>query len=322
MASILIMGSQNAPHILGREPTDIDLLVRPDHLKAVIADVTKGKHYTVSTNPTGSHVFLLPKNAEDKIYDIELAWEGSSGELLLQMIDDGHLDCVFFDSPIDDGVDVFGCEPELVYTFKMSHRFKKNTPHFHKTMDDIRALRAAGHGTIPSQLQEWFKLREKETYAYKHPKLQGVKKEEFFNGDGVTYVFDHDAIHEVVRLGPKPAYKYFQPEGEQVGTSREMFEACPKIIQLRAVYEESCVLSLERSIVPHSTWNDLAKRKWAFEYALEKVCTSITSGWFREFAWEHHDEVLAMFDPQYVDRFYTAAYELGLVAPHQEKEHE
>jgi hypothetical protein len=32
--------------------------------------------------------------------------------------------------------------------------------------------------------------------------------------------------------------------------------------------------------------------------ALDKVCTSITSGWFREFAWQNYDEVVKIYHHQ------------------------
>ena len=42
--------------------------------------------------------------------------------------------------------------------------------------------------------------------------------------------------------------------------------------------------------------------------ALEKVCTSITSGWFREYAWENYHRVVHMYKTlgvnDYIDRFH------------------
>jgi hypothetical protein len=36
-----------------------------------------------------------------------------------------------------------------------------------------------------------------------------------------------------------------------------------------------------------------------------KVCTSITSGWFREFAWENYDNVLDLYNDKYVEIFFN-----------------
>jgi hypothetical protein len=46
------------------------------------------------------------------------------------------------------------------------------------------------------------------------------------------------------------------------------------------------VLAIERSLVPHP---GKKTPEQAYLMALEKVCTSITSGWFREFAWENYE---------------------------------
>lgn len=45
----------------------------------------------------------------------------------------------------------------------------------------------------------------------------------------------------------------------------------------------------------------------AFDTALEKVCTSITSGWFRKFAYDNYDEVASLYSNEYVYRFQAMA---------------
>ena len=69
------------------------------------------------------------------------------------------------------------------------------------------------------------------------------------------------------------------------------------------------VLALERHQIP----NDFRPHpKKSFDMALMKVCTSITSGWFREWAWENYDQVQGLFNPAYVDWF-KAGVEDGTV---------
>lgn len=79
-----------------------------------------------------------------------------------------------------------------------------------------------------------------------------------------------------------------------------MFFDSAEIIRDLAVLEESYVLALERSLVPFPGGKT---PKEAFDMALMKVCTSITSGWFREYAWEHYDAVQAMYNDNYVEKF-------------------
>ena len=163
---------------------------------------------------------------------------------------------------------------------------------------------------IRPELEHILKLREEETYTHKHPKLN-VSKEEFFAGDQVPYVYDHDSIHEAVKMLDQPAYRFFMKEGAQVQCDKDKFFALDKNIQLLSVLEESYVLSIERSQVPHP---GVLTPRGSFLVALSKVCSSITSGWWREFAYEHIFEVLSMYSDEYMAKF-TAALEDGRIKP-------
>jgi hypothetical protein len=191
----------------------------------------------------------------------------------------------------------------VLYAIKMSHRYLRNSPHFIKTHRDIMLMRKMGANMDDPVLYEIFKLREKETYNYKHPVLD-QSKSSFFSGDGVDYIYDHDTIHEAVKITDKPAYMNYIVDGADVMTSKEKFFNCSKEIQLLGVYEETCVLALERSQIPNNF--ELDPRS-SFVTALIKVCTSITSGWFREFAYESFDEIITMYrqcgEHDYINRF-------------------
>lgn len=200
-------------------------------------------------------------------------------------------------------LDVYVAPVDILLAIKMSHRFKRNSPHFNKTMAGIKFLRNLGVQIKPgSEVEAIFKKREKETLNYSHPNLN-VNKQTFFD-DAMNYVYDHDTIHQTQAMLDKPAYLNYMVDGAQVMTSKEKFFSQPISVQLLGVYEESCVLALERSQIPNDFKVD---PKASFLTALEKVCTSITSGWFREFAWEHYYIVLNMYyqfgEDDYVKRF-------------------
>lgn len=174
-------------------------------------------------------------------------------------------------------------------------------------MKDIKLLRELG-AQVPCK--DWLRTRTKETLA-KHPKLN-QDKNSFFDTPGITYVYDHDTIHQAVAIGSQPAYRYYIGDEEEVWCSREKWEAVSDEIKLNGVLEEALVLALERSQVP---FDFKPEAQWSFTFALSKVCTSITSGWFRAWAWEHHDQVLEAFNNlpwDYVQRF-KEAVESGLV---------
>lgn len=307
----LIIGSyalQVAGIQTNRKSYDVDLIARPEDAAMFIkSEQVDGVNYKIAYSGEMTHIHAIPDNLERaKIIDIELAWPGTTALALLELLEETGKRGVIFASANE------------IYALKTSHKYKKNSPHFQKTRKDILLLKE--HGCkIPAYLKSWWKDRVRETYNYKHPRLKGVGKADFFNDDGINYVYDHDAIHEVVKNLHQPAYRFFQPEGEEVHTSKEEFHAQPRYVKLYAVLEESYVLSLERSIIPFDLFDDPAKCKTAFEIAMEKVATSITSGWFRKYAYDNFDAVAKLYDPTYVSRFKRAAAE-GLVAPYTKKE--
>lgn len=252
-----------------------------------------------------------------RIVEFEMIEKATSNLLISEMLDPNSTS-----GPISqDGSvgDATIAPVEILYLLKMAHRFKKNTPFFLKTHNHINAIRAAfpniDDDTNTEPLHAIFTQREKESYTYLHPKLN-VTKKDFFNPDiGVDYVYDHDEIHKIVARGNRPAYSYFIKDGEDVMCDKDKFFALPLETQLNAVFEESTVLALERSQIPFKGQIDPQQ---SFLIALEKVCTSITSGWFRSFAWEHYKEVEQMYQPDYAEYFF-AAVERGDIVPQHTK---
>lgn len=269
-----------------REPADWDVVGSFAELQTI------SKSARSCMPVEGGKKFLL--NVGNKKMEFEISWPGSAAELLVELCEDVKPK----DFPVL-GVEIVVAPLTLLYTLKMTHRFKKGS-HFLKTRSDIMFMREMGI-SIPSDhdTQEFFRLRQNEALNYEHPKLNRSKSE--FFSPVVDYVYDHDSVHWAIRRGPQPAYEYFKPPGNEVLTSRSMFEDLPYDIQLNAVIEESTVLALERSQIPH---RGKITPMDSFKIALEKVCTSITSGWFRTFAWENYDAALAAADPQYAEKFF------------------
>lgn len=267
---------------------------------------------------------LVVKFQDGLIAEAEITWPGSTTEMLHNMILE---DAVIYKNTLDDIVcDAHFYVPKdasLLYTLKMTHRFLKNSPHFKKTMEDVLIFQAVldyKPGEIPEKYKEFFKKREAETYNYKSPSLKD-KKDDFFKERDSFYVYDHDDIHEAVKIGDIPAYQHFVDKEHGVWCDKKKFFECDENIRLAAVLEETYVLALERSLVP----NDFIKIQpsWAFDMALEKICTSITSGWFREFAYYHYDEVREIYhslgSETFVNKF-KAALKQNLIKPFRRKD--
>lgn len=292
MENLIVVGSvacQKHGIPLGRKPLDIDVI--GDEKSAIWFAEKWAKITNVEDTEKGITIFTSKTPVE-----VELITKDKHTETLFNAIKETAYLNLF-------------ASPDWLYFMKMSHRYKKNSPHFMKTMRDIHILRKNG-AKMPEGSEELFKERERLTYTYGHPKLN-VSKKEFFDGDGVNYIYDHDSIHEAIAIDKIPAYKNYMIDGEQVLTSKEKFFSADKRVRMLGVYEESCVLALERSQVPFDFKPDPEQ---SFYMALEKVCTSITSGWFREYAWEHWLDVKKFYEymgkTDYIRRFNEFNYVL------------
>jgi hypothetical protein len=228
----------------------------------------------------------------DSIAEFELVQTGSSNEVLLELAAAEVIKTSVGDVPSLD----------LLFAIKTSHRHKKNSPHFWKNFADWHSMKRCG-AKIREEHKTFLKLREKESYAaQKHPSL-AQNKESFFKDDGIAYKFVHDDLHKSVMLFDVPAYELYLKDGEEVQTDKNKFFALPLERRLAGVVEEALVLALERSLIPHP--GVLSPEK-AFMLALSKVCTSITSGYFRQFAYENGLDVIALYkatSSQFYEKF-------------------
>lgn len=311
---MLLIGSQaliqiGHGNLINRACSDTDLVATMDETRAMVATLRReGEIASVCPIAEGKKTVIRTKTLG--IIEVEIAWSGTtSADLALLSDERGRILCGRFDVEM----------PSLntLYALKMSHRYLKDSPHFLKTRGDIMAMRIAG-ARIPDHLREWYLRRVKETYNYSHPKLNQSKMG-FFSGDAVPYRYDHDSIHVAMARGSVPAYVLYKKDGADVQVDRSKWDALPDETKLDSVVEESCVLALERSQIPAS---GVLTPEASFLLALKKVCTSITSGWWREYAWENYDLAVthwAAHWSDYVPRLH-AAVASGIVKPHVKQE--
>jgi hypothetical protein len=299
-----IIGSRAMNHWVSqadyREPNDFDIVGTYDEIEAFVKHIKRSEKILANYPfDSGKKIFI---KTNQRIIEAEVAWDNSNSLWLHDLINkDGTIVNI-------EGFDMMVCPFSLLYTLKMSHRYLKDSPHFLKTMKDIRMARSYG-GNIPECYEEFYKERQKIQYNYNLPKLN-QSKDTFFSGDGIDYEYDHDSLHEALKFMEKPAYTYYA-DGE-VWSSKEKFNACSAEVRLYGVLEESLVLACERSQLAFTPAPD---PNWSFEHALFKVCTSITSGFFREYAWENYDHVVKLYNEigvGYIDKV-KAGIESGLV---------
>lgn len=284
---MIIIGSQAIKfHVPDwREPFDTDIVATYEE-----AEEYRKRCKPLTFYPIDSGKSFYMKTSDGHITEIEIAWEGSRAEKLIEFVKN--------ESDTKEVGGFLWPSLDVLYMLKMSHRYLKDSPHFKKTLDDILALRKLG-AKIRSEHQEFYEQRMKDTYVNVLPKLNQAKGE-FFDNSSSIYTLDHDSIHEAIKNLDKPAYEYFK-DGE-VWCSKELWDNCDEQVKLFAAYEEIGVLSIERSIHPFPN----VDKRWAFNMAHMKLATSISSGWFREFVWENYYKIQEMYSTQYLDKFYDA----------------
>lgn len=298
---IVVIGSvaQNW-HKQTRTPSDLDIIASYDDARMFIKALGKIERIKEDLPTEGGKKIVV--KTDKRVVEIEVAWcDSSAGKLIDIVSNKRYVDTI----EIAGVVLTIPCL-DVLYMVKSSHKYKKNSIYFLKTLTDIHMMRDMGAG-IPEDCMEWFKQREKETYVNTLPKLN-VAKKDFFTDD-VPYTYDHDSVHMAIKFLDKPAYQYFKQDENEVMVSREMFFKLPRQIQLLSVVEEAMTLAIERALVP---FPDGMNPKQAFDYALSKCCTSIASGFWREFAHDNYFAVQELYDPNYFERF-KLGVESGIV---------
>lgn len=154
------------------------------------------------------------------------------------------------------------------------------------------------------------------------PKLIDVSKEDFFD-DNVTKYFEHDDIHGVMAHREKPMFTYMQSNPESVECSKDLWNKFTHEQSNQCVMEEAYVIALERHIIPAAMGGKITKLTTkpleAFKWALMRVCTTLCSGWFREWAINNYFTILNEYNPKYIDTFFDAV-ESGKIKTLKQKE--
>jgi hypothetical protein len=291
---------------------DVDFIATHDAFENILMPSLKGDVASVSPFDKGKKMLITLEPREHMpVIEVEMAWPGSTGRQLIDLV--AQQKVAYHHNVHMGGPVVWAGAPSLdvLFALKSSHRFLRNSPHFSKTRRDWLNMRSAG-AKVPAWLEDWLKAREKETYWYKHPNLS-QSKTDFFKDDGIKYVYDHDTIHLSVARhhSGQPAYSFFLKDGCPVAVDKNKFFRMGDVLRLNSVIEEATVLALERSQIPHP---GVLTPDQSFRIALMKVCTSITSGWWRDYAYEVYDEALAQYNHGYLEKFHKDVAS-GLVKP-------
>lgn len=267
-------------------------------------------HETYNEYITASHPRSLEKykvvvviDGVRKVYEIELANEGSSAQLLIdnkEQVTDHTVNGF-----LGESFDAIKLEYQMLT--KRSHLIYP--VHFEKNIADYELLKSlVGEHYVSGLKKEYYDLRlseAKERYNQRTPNLN-VTTEDFFSSSlNVPHYFVHDHIHEVMAHHEIPVFSMIQKDPSKAWCDKDLFFDLPYEYQVQCVQEEAYVIALERYIVPQygDDWMDY---KGAYDKAVKRICTTLTSGWFRTFAIDNYGEIMRQYNPDFVKIFKSA----------------
>ena len=118
-------------------------------------------------------------------------------------------------------------------------------------------------------------------------------KDEFFD-DYVVKKYDHDYLHELYAHYDHPLYERMQDDSiDSVFCFKDKWQEFSHEDKIKTIQEEAYVIATERFLVPKD-WN--YSERLAFYKAVCKICTTLTSGFFRDYAIDNFDEVMQTAD--------------------------
>ena len=199
----------------------------------------------------------------------------------------GHVDSTIMPSDVFNLLDIVDgyCTPNSIYTIKCSHLGWDI--HWEKTKNDILWLHSKGC-VLKEDLYNRLVKHWKEINGNKDFLSLSRDKRDFFN-DHVTYIYDHDYLHEVVAYPNEPIYKKCLKQYEEVLLDKRLFDQLSFEDKIRMFREEISAIAIERWLV-NPKWKDVFSTSQAYSLALKKTIISLTKNWATDFIVQNLDK--------------------------------
>jgi len=289
---MILIGSKALKYWIptGRIGVDWDLIATKDELNQLIAinDVSFNKSLH---NGEKHHLIINGEKLE-----IELLTHNSSNELI-DVIADNKI------------IKIFGIETRVANlpTLMMIKKAHLNWPiAWWKHIKDYHDIKNQNPEVLEIH-HKILKLRMKETEARQKklvkPNLM-VSNEEFFGKSQrvIGRLYKHDDLHFSTCFYDRPLYEKLKYDKSLAWCDQQLFNTLNYLDKVRCVQEEAFAIALERKIIPALNDGQKIDTISAFCYAIERICTTLTSGWFRSFAQENVPQIMK-HNVDFVGRF-------------------
>lgn len=181
--------------------------------------------------------------------------------------------------------------------------------HWWKNIQDYHWLKTRVPPDFTENQLHFFRTRRKEVEHRSSKRVNlNMSNDDFFkkSQSSVGRIYDHDSIHTAVSFYGEPLHNRMRPDPLKAATSHRLFRLMSHLDQVRAVQEEAMVIALERILIPALQSSAILAAdvvENAYRWAVMRISTTLTAGWFREFAIEHHPEVVALNGYDFVAKF-------------------
>jgi len=306
-------------------PSDWDLLATQAWCVAVCKiHHAQIKHAELRVHPGTGHRTLLLRLVSDHVLDIEIAHETASKSTLdaIKVMD--HACRIIL--PIQSASSPLYCAVAslaLLEALKTSHIF---WPHeFTKHIEDLHLMRThlnSGSGSEASSASSTSSSSASSSSSSAGAQQRSLELERFIeqrrgekeHRDGVPgkdidlnqtseeflernnqlivqRMIPHDDLHKRVALAADgvPQYTRMLVDPERALCSETKWNEFTLAEKLNDVREEAMVLAMERYLLPQT----MHSQDDAYRRGLLRICTTITKGWFRQFAVDHYPLLVA-----------------------------
>lgn len=293
---------------------DYDLVGTYDELKSYVSSNYDKIKTCTPSRPGKTQIYLLSgEHIEFEHYNTEEMYSNWSQNTSCHLIN--RLNVV---SPTivfqNIGITTQVATPETLLAIKKSHlSVPFNMAKWEKHILDYHFLNSkVPTSKISGSIHTLYKTRltETEDRNYEVPvKLNMINSDFFSKSDAkVKRYYNHDDLHRATCYYDEPLFEKLKINKEMAMCNHALFLKLSKEDQVRASREEAFSIALERRVIPAIMENGKVNGIEALKYALFRLGTTLTKGWFREFCQDHYLEILNT-DVDYVIKFKQAAAE-------------
>jgi hypothetical protein len=306
---LIIIGSKSLYTRFGSEfseriqKSDFDVIM---HYKDFNNWIKKFSDNIIDMTPRSHNKYnikILINNKKTQ-FEIELGFENTSSLFLLEN-KDIVTDSIYIDP---NGTQWNTLSLPYLMLMKKSHLYFPI--HFEKNINDYHFIKSKLLDfNLDEKMKKFFELRKVEAEKrfeknHRTPNLN-VSNEQFFavSGKAAGRVYIHDDLHKVVKHFDKPIYDMLKYEDKKnlAWCEKDLFNKLPLDYRIKCVQEEAYVIALERYIIPQiGKYEDFF---WCYKRALMRICTTLCSGFFRQFAFENYPLIIESYNSSFVDKF-------------------